>query len=127
MLEDKEGLWYRVLKARYGEVWGQLREGDRHASVWWNMICKVRDGVGEGIERWFEENVRRVVGDGRNTLFWYDTWIGDTPLRLRFPRLFELVVEKESRVRKMRQLGWEANGRVWVWRRLLFAWEEEGV
>ena len=49
---DKEGLWYRVLKARYGEVGGRIREGDRYALVWWNMICRVRDGVGEGVGRW---------------------------------------------------------------------------
>jgi len=26
---DKEGLWYRVLLARYGEEWG------KHSSMWW--------------------------------------------------------------------------------------------
>jgi len=26
--------------------------------------------------------IRRVVGDGRNTLFWYDKWIGDILLRV---------------------------------------------
>jgi len=66
---DKEGLWYRVLKARYGEVGGRIREGDIFASTWWKMICRVRDGVGEGVGRWFNENIRRVVGDRRNTLF----------------------------------------------------------
>jgi len=68
-----------------------------------------------------------VVGDGRNTLFGYDTWIGDTTLRLKFPRLFELAVEKESKVEEMRRLGWDGNGRAWVWRRRLFAWEEDSV
>jgi len=91
------------------------------------MICRVREGVGEGVGRWFDENVRMVVGDGRNTLFWYDTWIGDTPLWLKFPRLFELAVEKESKVEEMRRLGWDGNGRAWVWRRRLYAWEEESV
>ena len=68
-----------------------------------------------------------MVGDGRNTLFGYDTWIGDTTLRLKFPRLFELAVEKESKVEEMRRLGWDGNGRAWVWRRRLFAWEEDSV
>jgi len=27
----------------------------------------------------------------------------------------------------MRRLGWDGNGRAWVWRRRLFAWEEESV
>ena len=124
---DKEGLWYRVLMDQYGEVGGQIREGYKHALVWWNMICRVREGVGMGVGRWFDENVRMVVGNGRNTLFRYDTWIGDTPLQLQFPGLFELVVEKESKVEEMRPLGWDSNGRAWVWRHCLYAWEEESV
>jgi len=27
MLTEREGLWYRVLKARYGEEGGRIREG----------------------------------------------------------------------------------------------------
>ena len=98
MLVDKKGLWFRVLKARYGVVGGQIREGDKHASIWWNMIGRVSEGICEGVGGWFDENVRREVGNGRNTLLWYDTWIGDTLLRFQFPRLFELAVENESKV-----------------------------
>lgn len=43
--------------------------------------------------------------------------MGDIPLKIKFPRLFELSVDKEWSVT-------EANG---VWRRRLFAWEEESV
>ena len=106
---------------------GGIREGDRNASVWWKTICRVREGVGEGVGRWFDVNVRMKVGDGRNTLFWYDTWVGDTPLQLKFPILFKLAVEKESKVGDMRRLGWDSNGNAWVWRRRLYAWEEESV
>jgi len=64
---EKDGLLYHVLKARYGEVGGRLSEGDKHASVWWKSICRVREGVGEGVGRWFDDNIRRVVGDGQDT------------------------------------------------------------
>jgi len=33
LLADKEGLWYRVLKARHGEEGGRVKEGGRSASV----------------------------------------------------------------------------------------------
>jgi len=69
MLTAKEGLWYRVLKARYGESGGGLQEGGRNDSSWWRMLCRVREGVGEGVGRWFDENTRRVLGNGRDTLF----------------------------------------------------------
>jgi len=41
MLSEKDGLWYRVLKARYREVGGRVREGGRHDSLWWRSVCSV--------------------------------------------------------------------------------------
>jgi len=127
MMSKKEGLWYRVLKTWYGEVGGRLQEGGRNTSSWWRMLSRVWEGVGEGVGRWFDDNTRRVIGDGRDTLFWYDTWVGEMPLRVRFPRLFDLVVVKECTVEEMWRLGWGEGGEAWVWRRRLLAWEEESV
>jgi len=42
MLVDKESLWYRVLKSRYGEEGGRLKDGDRESSVWWRMMTGIR-------------------------------------------------------------------------------------
>ena len=74
---DKEGLLYRVVKARYGEVGGSIMEGGRNASRWWRMICNVREGRGAAVDSWFDKNIRRVVGDGRNTFFWTYNWLGE--------------------------------------------------
>jgi len=49
------------------------------------------------------------------------------PLRLKFTRLFDLVVKKECFVGEMKGRGWGIDGEAWVWRRRLFAWEEEYV
>lgn len=84
-------------------------------------------GVGEGVGNWFEGNIRRVVGNGIGTLFWYDLWVGETPLRFKFPRLFDLAVDKVCTVAAMEREGWDVGGGAWVWRRRLFAWEEESV
>lgn len=77
-------------------------------------MCHIREGLGVGVGNWFESNVNRVIRDGRNTLFWYDKWIGDIPLRMKFPRLFDLALEKESTVRDMERRSWGCEGRVWV-------------
>ena len=61
--------------------------------------------MGEGVGKWFEENIRRVVGNGRDTLFWYDRWLGDVSLRVKFSRLFDLAVEKESSVEDLWRRG----------------------
>ena len=49
------------------------------------------------------------------------------PLRERFPRLFDLAMDIWVSVEEMARHGWEEGGGAWVWRRRLFAWEEECV
>ncbi|MCI60182.1 hypothetical protein A2U01_0081437, partial [Trifolium medium] len=52
MLVDREGLWFRVLAARYGVEGGRLRDGGRRGSSWWREIARIKDGVdGPGGER----------------------------------------------------------------------------
>ena len=127
MMVDKDGLWYRVLKARYGEVGGRIKEGGRNSSRWWRSICNVREGSGLVVGRWFDDNIRRVVGNGRNTFFWSDNWLGGVPLKLQFNRLYDLSVHKECSVEDMSTARWEDGSLGWVWRRRLLAWEEESV
>ncbi|XP_024636158.1 uncharacterized mitochondrial protein AtMg00310-like [Medicago truncatula] len=79
LLVDREGLWYRVLIARYGEEDERLEDGGRSGSIWWKEVVKIRDGVGAGASGWFEGCVVRRVGDGVDTLFWHDRWCGDVP------------------------------------------------
>jgi len=90
---------------------GRLKEGGRDCSLWWHALGRIREGVGEGVGRLFDENIRRVVGDGRNTLFWYDNWVREIPLRYKFPHLFDLAVNKECTVEEMSRLGWMDGGR----------------
>jgi hypothetical protein len=89
LMVDKEGLWYRVLKARYREVGGRIKVGDRNASRWWRMICNVREGSGAAVGGWFDNNIRRVVGNGSKTFFWTNNWLAEVPLNLQFSRLYE--------------------------------------
>jgi len=49
------------------------------------------------------------------------------PLRVQFPRLFDLAVDKWVTVRQMERRGWVDGGGAWEWRRRLLAWEEESV
>lgn len=72
-------------------------------------MCHIRGGTGMGVGS-FEDNTRRVVGDGRNTYFWMDNWVGGVPLGIKFRRLFDLAVHRESSVAKMATLGWEEGG-----------------
>lgn len=53
MLVDKDGLWFSVLKARYGEDGGRLKEGGRFGSAWWKSLTGICDGIGMGVWRLF--------------------------------------------------------------------------
>ncbi|CAJ2635027.1 unnamed protein product [Trifolium pratense] len=125
MLVDREGLWFRVLAARYGFEEGRLCEGGQRGSVWWREIARIREGESELGGRWFREHVVKRVGDGSDTLFWTDPWLDGISLRQRFGRLFALAQTKSCSVAKMFALGWGADGEAWVWQRRLRAWEEE--
>jgi hypothetical protein len=119
LLVDRDNLWFRVLSARYGVEDGRVKEGGREASVWWRDISSLRS------EEWFHGNVSQVVGDGKNTLFWSDVWVGGMSFRDRFTRLYDLSMLKSESVFNMNLLGWGDGGGAWNWRRTLFAWEEE--
>nr|GFB30842.1 RNA-directed DNA polymerase, eukaryota, reverse transcriptase zinc-binding domain protein [Tanacetum cinerariifolium] len=41
---------------------------------------------------------KKRIGNGRDTCFWYDKWLGDKPLKDLFPRLFALELNKEVTV-----------------------------
>ena len=39
-----------------------------------------------------------VVGDGKSTRFWHDVWVGNIPLKIRFPSLFWAAVNQDASV-----------------------------
>jgi len=61
--------------------------------------------VGGG--RWFDANVGQEVGDGAQTLFWWDPLIDGMVLKNRFSRLFDLATNKMATTAEMYSLGWE--------------------
>lgn len=43
-----------------------------------------------------KEELRKIVGNGENTKFWGDIWVGELPLRESFNKLYTLSEKKES-------------------------------
>jgi len=104
-------MWYRVLVVRYGEEDGRLAVEGRSVSSWWKEVASIRDGLGEAGDDWFKDNVERKVGDGEDTYFRLDLWVGGAPLCVQFGRLFDLAANKSISVADMCSLGWEDRGR----------------
>lgn len=54
--------------------------------------------MSDGGSGWFSGYVMRRVGDGAETSFWFDRWLGDVPFCERFRRLFDLSENKAMTV-----------------------------
>ena len=46
----------------------------------------------------FFRRVKFLVGNGMSTRFWEDTWLGETPLAVQYPTLYNIVQRKEDYV-----------------------------
>nr|GEX80139.1 RNA-directed DNA polymerase, eukaryota [Tanacetum cinerariifolium] len=64
------------------------------SSIWCSILREMQVLISKGFD--FVSHCKKRVGDGHNTRFWYDSWVFDQPLRVRFPRLFALETDKES-------------------------------
>jgi hypothetical protein len=129
LLEDDQVMWKEVLKGKYSDaVIGSVIIGENckpwFSSVWWKDICSVGVNLDSN---WFAQGVKKVLGNGNQTAFWSDIWLGSAPLQTVFPRLYSIVIQKDSSVADMRiplqgEYTWN-----FEWRRRLFVWEEDLV
>nr|GEV87033.1 RNA-directed DNA polymerase, eukaryota [Tanacetum cinerariifolium] len=67
-----------------------------YPSLWSSIIKEVNILKSQGID--FLSHCKIRVGNGRNTNFWKDLWIGDSRLCLMFPRLYALDINKDGSV-----------------------------
>ncbi|KAJ9555396.1 hypothetical protein OSB04_010010 [Centaurea solstitialis] len=81
------------------------------AKWWWRFRVDDKSLWGRGV--WtVSDSFRKVVGEGRDTRFWKDCWLGDKPLEVDFPRLSRL--ESNPGVRIWDRGDWVEG--VWVWK-----------
>jgi hypothetical protein len=106
-----------------GRLLGCLDRWRRNiASTWWIDLISV--GMIAGTDRLRDIFFKRI-GNGDDTSFWHDIWVGTQPLKKVFPRLFLVSIQKECSVLEVGR--WDSDRWVWdfKWRRNLFVWEEE--
>nr|GEW96418.1 RNA-directed DNA polymerase, eukaryota [Tanacetum cinerariifolium] len=86
--------WEKVIRALYGA------NIDVHPSYissnWCSIVREIQVLKGKGFEFW--SHCKKRIGDGFDTRFWFDLWIGDSPLHIRFHRLLALELDKEISV-----------------------------
>lgn len=70
--------------------------GDSH---FWTSLLGVKD--------LFYQHCKKMIGDGKNTRFWEDWWVGDKPLKFSYPRLYLLSFDHNISVANAVAKGWE--------------------
>ena len=50
------------------------------------------------IKATFFNRTRCIVGNGNDTRFWEDTWLGNAPLATQYPSLYRIVQRREALV-----------------------------
>lgn len=127
LLMGDEGMWVRVVKARYGyieasELWGEGANNGEKGSSWWRNIG--RSGESSFSVDWFKDGLHRCLGKGDETKFWEDKWLGNMPFKGVYPRLFQISKYKNFLIQdcgswKDRKWEWDLK-----WRINRFVWEK---
>ncbi|XP_071700484.1 uncharacterized protein [Rutidosis leptorrhynchoides] len=118
---ESNTLWVRVIKSIYGRDGGlgqeNLVSSAKGNSVWGNIIKIGKDSLNIGLN--FNVLFDKKLGDGRDTFFWEDIWVGGMRLKDRFSRLFRLEVNQMASVKDrvtFIKASWEF---LWQWSRNL--------
>nr|GFA64921.1 RNA-directed DNA polymerase, eukaryota, reverse transcriptase zinc-binding domain protein [Tanacetum cinerariifolium] len=94
-LTDGSSMWNRFIKAIFGNK-GAL---DTHKliprrSPWQDVILAIHLLQSKGIN--IIDFIQKKVGNGENTYFWDDSWLGDAALKVLYKRMPRGGVEQEN-------------------------------
>jgi hypothetical protein len=99
-------LWQNLIRAKYlkDRPLSQCVGKPGYSHFWQGVIKKAGT---------FSTCCRKFIGNGQRTLFWEDLWVGDKPLREKFPRLYFLNFSVYFIVARVFNEGW---GCIRFWR-----------
>ncbi|GJS55968.1 RNA-directed DNA polymerase, eukaryota [Tanacetum coccineum] len=87
-------LWCRLIMSMHGSSLYKL--SPFRYSTWKSIIREVHMLKDRGVDLISHCHIR--VGNGLRTQFWNEVWIGDTQLRVMFPRIYALEINKDCTV-----------------------------
>ncbi|GKF41143.1 hypothetical protein Tco_0124485, partial [Tanacetum coccineum] len=95
---EENVLWYKVICSIHGPSTTMYHSSSRSLSSGpWSRICNLNKDLSNfGIE--LPRLFKKKVGNGRNTSFWHDNWIGGATLQDSFPRLYRLETNKSCSI-----------------------------
>ncbi|XP_071693604.1 uncharacterized protein [Rutidosis leptorrhynchoides] len=116
---NQNSFWAKIISSIYGSEGGLGGTNNSRCvgfgSTWANIIK-----AGNKIDSWgisFSTSFIREIGICNSIKFWQDVWLGSTPLKEQFKRLFALEVNKHvSLQERVQQTGETVTGN-WCWNR----------
>ncbi|XP_071713453.1 uncharacterized protein [Rutidosis leptorrhynchoides] len=112
----KDAFWVKIIKSIYGREGGLGTSSNICSGSIWRYIIGV-DSYLSKFDLSFNLSFTREIGNGLDTLFWKDLWIGNHRFKDLFPRLFQLEVFKDARVGDRVRKGIEGIYFNWQWTR----------
>jgi hypothetical protein len=100
-LENSSGLWQSIITGKYIKGKPLISVKQRQTdSQFWKKLLSLREI--------FFKYCKMVVGNGCRTSFWKKFWIGDGPLAVKFPILFDVTIDKDITVNKVLSSNFDA-------------------
>jgi hypothetical protein len=84
---NEEGTWHELLVNKYlhNKTLSQVKVKPTDSPFSKGLMC---------LKEIFIKNGSFTIGNGQKKCFWEDTWLGDTPLALQYPSLYNNVRRK---------------------------------
>lgn len=115
-LHESDDLWRRIIPEKY-----KLPQHFNTKNITVPTKGRLRINIcaalikNEDAKHLTSTNSKKCVGNGQQTLFWYELWVTDLPLKVVFPRLFSIAANQLATVASLE--SWDRCG--WVWS---FSW-----
>ncbi|GKB74695.1 RNA-directed DNA polymerase, eukaryota, reverse transcriptase zinc-binding domain protein [Tanacetum coccineum] len=91
-------LWAKVIRSIYGHHGGVLSDMPCRLkkNTWGSILSSVKRLKEKGID--LLSLCSRKLGNGESTRFWDDSWCGNSPLKVQFPRVYNLDTDRNCTI-----------------------------
>jgi exonuclease III len=90
LYQDGNQLWRQLINAKYPSADDIFTASGQRGSQFWRSLHKIK--------HLFKLGAKHSIRNGRRTRFWMDRWVGDAPIKDRFPGLFSIAYSQMDSV-----------------------------
>jgi hypothetical protein len=88
-----DNIWCNLLRRKYLGEKGIFSCKKNNSSQFWKGLMAIRNECARGL--------KYIVGNGKRTRFWLDTWARECPLKITFPSIFTICNQQEWSVHRV--------------------------